>query len=220
MKRHVKILIVITLLIVITIALIGCGNVNNETTNDTSNESTSETISETISETTSEMTNVTTQDNTALKKEQGIVFNGKSIAISDIVDDEKIEGILGVADEIKTHTYTKDDGKNMDQLNGMTEKQYHYSGLVLKTINGATDDTYYVFSIELTDPKVQTIGTIKVGDSFDKLKAVYPEGQLLSGDLTNEANEYRYEPDSYAEYMTFHLKGKVIERISINKLLD
>lgn len=208
MKGHIKILIAIMMLLVSSIVLLGCDVVNNESTSEITNESTNESTSE------------TTQDITISEKELGIYFNGKSIALSDNVDDEKIESILSVANEIKIHTYSKGDGKNMDQLNGMTEKQYYYSGLVLKTINEANGDAYYVFNIELTDSKYQTIGNIKVGDSYDQLKAAYPEGQLLSGDLTNEVNEYRYEPDSYAEYMTFHLKGKIIERISINKLLD
>ena len=131
----------------------------------------------------------------------------------------KIESMLK-ADEIKSHTYSVGDGKNMDPLNGLTGKQYYYPGLVIKTIDATEDKKSYIFSIEITDPKYPTIRNIKVGDSFEKLKEVYPEGILLGGELTDEEDDYRYEPVNYVDVMNFHIKEKKIESILIYTLLD
>lgn len=108
----------------------------------------------------------------------------------------------------------------MDQLNGMTEKQYHFPGLVIKTINATEDKKYFVFSIEITDPRYPTVRNIKVGDSFEKLKKAYPEGNLLGDELTDKEDGFRYEPVDYAEVMHFLIKDKKIESILIYKLLD
>ena len=153
-------------------------------------------------------------------KQLAFVYREKTIALSDIVDDQKIESMLGKADEIKSHTYSYDDGKNMDQLNGMTEKQYYFPGLVIKTIDATEDKKSFIFSIEITDPKYPTIRNIKVGDSFEKLKDAYPEGNLLGGELTDEEDDFRYEPVNYVDVMSFHIKDKKIESILISTLLD
>ncbi|SHO42898.1 hypothetical protein [Anaerocolumna xylanovorans] len=153
-------------------------------------------------------------------KQLAFVYKENAIAISDIADDEKIESMLGKADEIKVHTYSQDDGLNMDQLNGMTEKQYQFPGLVIKTIDGAEDKKSFIFNIEITDPKYPTIRNIKVGDSFEKLKEAYPEGNLLGGELSDEEDDFRYEPVNYVDVMTFHIKDKKIESIQIYTLLD
>lgn len=128
--------------------------------------------------------------------------------------------MLGKADEIKSHTYSYGDGKNMDQLNGMTEKQYSFPGLVIKTIDATENKQFFIFSIEITDPKYPTIRNVKVGDSLEKLKAAYPEGNLLGDELTDKEIDFRYEPVNYAEVMNFHIKDKKIEGILIYKLLD
>lgn len=153
-------------------------------------------------------------------KQLAFVFQENTIALSDIVDDEKIESMLGKADEIKSHTYSKDDGFNMDQLNGMTEKQYHYPGLVIKTIDATEDKKSFIFSIEITDPKYPTVRNIKVGESFDKLKEAYPEGNLMGGELSDEEDDFRYEPVNYVDVMSFHIKDKKVASILIYSLLD
>jgi len=108
----------------------------------------------------------------------------------------------------------------MDQLNGMTEKQYSFPGLVIKTIDATENKQFFIFSIEITDPKYPTIRNVKVGDSLEKLKAAYPEGNLLGDELTDKEIDFRYEPVNYAEVMNFHIKDKKIEGILIYKLLD
>lgn len=153
-------------------------------------------------------------------KQLAFVYQGNTIALSDIVDDKKIESMLGKADEIKSHTYSFGDGKNMDQLNGLTEKQYYYPGVVIKTIDATENKKSYIFSIEITDPKYPTIRNIKVGDSFEKLKEVYPEGILLGGELTDEEDDFRYEPVNYVDVMNFRIKDKKVESILIYTLLD
>lgn len=153
-------------------------------------------------------------------KELAFVYNGNTIAISDIVDDEKLEGILGKALENKSHTYSYDDGLNMDTLIGFTEKQYKFPGLDIKTINATEDKKFYIFNIKITDPKYSTVRNIKVGDSVQKLKEAYPEGNMLVNGTAGEEDDFRYQPVNYVDGMIFHIKDKKIESILLYNLLD
>jgi hypothetical protein len=159
------------------------------------------------------------KDGNVVLKELAFVYNNHNIAIYDVVDDEKLEGILGTADEIKSHTYAIDDGLNMDPLIGFTEKQYVFPGLEIRTIKAPEDDKFYIFQILITETKYATIRNIKVGDSVTKLKSVYPEGNMSGNGAPNEEDEYIYLPVNYVDGMIFHVKDEVIENISMYKLL-
>ena len=202
-----KMAIVTMLLVFCGVILVGCGSKNDESPTNT------------ITDMPTDTPKNTSNENVALKQ-LAFVYQENTIAISDIVDDQKIESMLGKADEIKSHTYSKDDGLNMDQLNGMTEKQYRYPGLVIKTIDATKDKKSFIFSIEITDSKYPTIRNIKVGDSFEKLKVAYPEGNLLGGELSNEEDDFRYEPVNYVDAMNFKIKNRKVESILIYTLLD
>ena len=89
------------------------------------------------------------KEGNVILKQLAFVYQDKTISLSDIVDDQKMESLLGKATEIKSHTYSPDDGKNMDPLNGKTEKQYLYPGLVIKTIDGAEDNKSFIFNLSL-----------------------------------------------------------------------
>lgn len=153
-------------------------------------------------------------------KELAFVYNENTIAISDIVDDEKLEGILGKAVEIKSHTYSSDDGLNMDTLIGFTEKQYKFPGVDIKTINGSEEKKFYIFNIKITDSRYSTIRNIKVGDSVEKLKKAYPEGSMLGNGAAEEEDDFLYQPVNYVDGMKFHIKDKKIQSILMYKLLD
>jgi hypothetical protein len=160
------------------------------------------------------------KEGNVILKQLAFVYQDKTISLSNIVDDQKMESLLGKATEIKSHTYSPDDGKNMDPLNGKTEKQYLYPGLVIKTIDGAEDNKSFIFNIEITDPKYPTVRNIKVGDSYELLKETYPEGTLLGGEISNEEDDFRYEPANYVDVMKFHIKDKKVESIQIYTLID
>lgn len=55
-------------------------------------------------------------------KELAFVYNEHTIAISDTANEDQMEQMLGKPDNLKSHTYTADDGTNMDTLIGFTEK--------------------------------------------------------------------------------------------------
>ena len=189
---------------------------------DTSKDSSKETESQPSSDSTDKVIkegSVEKEGNVILKQ-LAFVYQDKTISLSDIVDDQKMESLLGKATEIKSHTYSPDDGKNMDPLNGKTEKQYLYPGLVIKTIDGAEDNKSFIFNIEITDPKYPTVRNIKVGDSYELLKETYPEGTLLGGEISNEEDDFRYEPANYVDVMKFHIKDKKVESIQIYTLID
>lgn len=233
MKVFGKIAIVTVLLIFCTAALGGCmdkgalpGDDSTDILNNTPTGTETDTSAESPADSSTGASEEVIKEGTIEKsgnvilKQLAFVYEENVIAISDIVDDQKIESMLGKADEIKSHTYSIDDGKNMDQLNGMTEKQYYFPGLVIKAIGAGEDKKSFIFSIEITDPKYPTIRNIKVGDSFEKLKEAYPEGVLLGGELTDEEDDFRYEPVNYVDVMNFHIKDKKIESILIYTLLD
>ena len=226
MKVFGKIVMFTMFLVFCTMAFAGCTNKDVDTPNNTSSRMQTSTSTDTPADSSGDASEEVIKEGTVEKngnvvlKQLAFIYQNNTIAISDIVDDQKIESMLGKTDEIKSHTYSKDDGKNMDQLNGMTEKQYFFPGLVIKTIDATEDKKTFIFSIEITDPKYATIRNIKVGDSFEKLKEVYPEGNLLGGELSNEEDDFRYEPVNYVDVMNFHIKDKKIESILIYTLLD
>lgn len=213
MKMVAKIVLVTIIFVLCGMAFVGCGYKEMDRSNNTSNETSADTSGVIKDGTVKKYGNV-------VFKQLAFVYHEYTIAISDIVDDQIIESMLGKADEIKSHTYSYDDGKNMDQLNGMTEKQYHFPGLVIKTIDSTENKKFFIFSIEITDPKYPTTRNIKVGDSFEKLKEAYPEGNLIGDQLTDKENDFRYEPVNYTEVMNFYIKDKKIESILIYMLLD
>lgn len=189
---------------------------------DTSKDSSKETEAQPSSDSTDKVIkegSVEKEGNVILKQ-LAFVYQDKTISLSDIVDDQKMESLLGKATEIKSHTYSPDDGKNMDPLNGKTEKQYLYPGLVIKTIDGAENNKSFIFNIEITDPQFPTVRNIKVGDSYELLKETYPEGTLLGGEISNEEDDFRYEPANYVDVMKFHIKDKKVESIQIYTLID
>jgi hypothetical protein len=160
------------------------------------------------------------KEGNVILKELAFVYKDQTIAISDIVNDEQLEGILGKAVDKKSHTYTEDDGLNMDPLLGFTEKTYTFSGLEIKTINRAKTEDFHIFNIKISSPDYPTARNIKVGDSLNTLKQAYPEGKLLGDGAPDEEDDYRYEPANYVDVMTFHIKDGKIESILINTLLD
>lgn len=189
---------------------------------DTSKDSSKETETQPSSDSTDKVIkegSVEKEGNVILKQ-LAFVYQDKTISLSDIVDDQKMESLLGKATEIKSHTYSPDDGKNMDPLNGKTEKQYLYPGLVIKTIDGAENNKSFIFNIEITDPQFPTVRNIKVGDSYELLKETYPEGTLLGGEISNEEDDFRYEPANYVDVMKFHIKDRKVESIQIYTLID
>lgn len=151
-------------------------------------------------------------------KELVFVYNEKTIAISDIAEESELENILGKTDEMKSHTYSPDDGLNMDPLNGMTEVQYKYPGLVIKAIKTVEGKDFSIFNIIITDSKYATPRNIKVEDSVEKLKEAYPE--VVTPGSDGIQHEYRYLPVNYVDGMTFDMKDNKIARIYMYTLLD
>ncbi len=164
--------------------------------------------------------NTVTEDKGVIQKELAFTYNGKTFAISDTVEDEDLEGLIGEALEKKAHTYSSDDGLNMDPLIGFTERQYKFPGLELKTISTAEGKEFFIFNIKITDPKYSTVRNIKVGDSLNKLQEVYPEGDLVTGEGDAKEDDYRYQPESYDNAIIFHIKDNKVESILIYQLLD
>ncbi|MCF7754198.1 hypothetical protein KQ941_07100 [Paenibacillus xylanexedens] len=153
-------------------------------------------------------------------KELAFVYNEHTIAISDTANEDQMEQMLGKPDNLKSHTYSADDGTNMDTLIGFTEKVYTYPGLEIKTISIPEGKQDSIFHIEITDPKYATVRNIKAGDSLDTLKDAYPEGKLLGDGAPNEEDDFRYEPSNYVDVMSFHIKDAKVESIQIYSLLD
>ncbi|PAF33336.1 hypothetical protein [Paenibacillus sp. 7516] len=153
-------------------------------------------------------------------KELAFVYNEHTIAISDTANEDQMEQMLGTPDNLKSHTYSADDGTNMDTLIGFTEKVYTYPGLEIKTISIPEGKQDSIFHIEITDPKYATVRNIKAGDSLDTLKNAYPEGKLLGNGAPDEEDDFRYEPSNYVDVMSFHIKNAKVESIQIYSLLD
>ncbi|MGN7413125.1 hypothetical protein [Paenibacillus sp. SAF-068] len=160
------------------------------------------------------------KENNVVLKELAFVYNEHTIAISDTANEEQMEQMLGKPDNLKSHTYSADDGTNMDTLIGFTEKVYTYPGLEIKTISIPEGKQDSIFHIEITDPKYATVRNIKAGDSLDTLKNAYPEGKLLGDGAPDEEDDFRYEPSNYVDVMSFHIKDAKVESIQIYSLLD
>lgn len=230
MKALIKITIITGFMVLFAGALSGCGKNRvkspDETTASTKVSASTETdikTETTKAPSTAVQSTVISDSETAAKeslKELGFIYNGKTITLLDFTDDQKMEAVLGKAEDTKTHTYSTSDGLNMDQLTGKTEKQYLYPGLVIKTIDAGENNKSYIYQIEITGSQYTTVRNVKVGDSFETLKGAYPEGNLTGGELSNEEDDFRFEEEDYANVMNFHIKNKKVASIQIYSLID
>nr|WP_314463146.1 hypothetical protein [uncultured Clostridium sp.] len=226
MKAFKRIWIITGFLVLCVGALGGCGKDRvkspNQTTAPTYVSVTTEPGTTAASSAAAETTAVRDSANTTEEslKELGFIYKKNTITLLDITDDQKIEGMLGKTENMKTHTYSSSDGLNMDQLTGRTEKQYLYPGLVIKTIDGAEDNKSYIYQIEITSSQYTTVRNVKVGDSFETLKEAYPEGNLLGGELSNGEDDFRFEEVDYTNVMNFHIKNRKVASIQIYSLID
>ena len=232
MKALIKITIVTGFLVLCVGTLGGCGKNRvkspDETTAPTKVSVSTETEIKTETETTkapstaaqSTVINDSENETKESLKELGFINNGKTITLLDFTDDQKMEAMLGKAEDTKTHTYSSSDGLNMDQLTGKTEKQYLYPGLVIKTIDAGENNKSYIYQIEITGSQYTTVRNVKVGDSFETLKEAYPEGNLIGGELSNEEDDFRFEEEDYTNVMNFHIKNKKVSSIQIYSLID
>ena len=224
MKALIKLTIVTGLLVLCVGALSSCGKNRVKSPDETTAPAKVSTETETTKapSTAAQSTVISDSENTTKEslKELGFVYNGKTITLLDFTDDPKMEGMLGKAEDTKTHTYSSSDGLNMDQLTGKTEKQYLYPGLVIKTIDAGENNKSYIYQIEITGSQYTTVRNVKVGDSFEALKEAYPEGNLIGGELSNEEDDFRFEEEDYANVMNFHIKNKKVASIQIYSLID
>lgn len=226
MKRLLNIGLVVFLLVLIGVMLSGCSPEEDASTPENMTVEPAEQVEETSPEPTEEASEDAVElcsienNEWALMKQLAFIYEGNTITLGDIADEDKMEGLFGEADEIREHTYSKDDGRNMDQLIGLTEREYSYDGLVLKTIENKDTMEPFIFSVEITDSKYQTLRKVKVGDGYEILREAYPEGALLGGEITDQEDDYRYEPFDYVNVMNFHIKNRIVESITIRRLLD
>ncbi|MBE5979938.1 MAG: hypothetical protein E7249_12460 [Paenibacillaceae bacterium] len=228
MKALIKITIITGFMVLCVGALSGCGKNRVKSPDETTapakvSVSTENEIETTKAPSTAAQSTVISDSENATKeslKELGFIYNGKTITLLDFTDDQKMETILGKAEDTKTHTYSSSDGLNMDQLTGKTEKQYLYPGLVIKTIDAGENNKSYIYQIEITGSQYTTVRNVMVGDSFERLKEAYPEGNLIGGELSNEEDDFRFEEEDYANVMNFHIKNKKVASIQIYSLID
>lgn len=148
-------------------------------------------------------------------EELAIVYDGNRLQISGDANEVILVDLFGAPEEKKTHTYTAED--NMDPHLGKTTIEYRFPGLVIKTINTLEEkDHFYVYQMEVTDPKYTTPRLIKVGDSLDKLQEVYPEANLVP----DSDGYYLYRPIDQFDTMAFTVKDNSISEIRIYSLLE
>lgn len=226
MKRLLNMGLIILLLILMGVVLSGCSPEEDASTPEEIPVEPAEQAEEAPSEATEgasddavELCSIENNE-WALMKQLAFIYEGSTITLGDIADEDKMKGLFGEAVEIREHTYSKDDGRNMDQLIGMTEREYSYDGLVVKTIENKDTMEPVIFSVEITNSRYQTLRKVKVGDGYEILREAYPEGTLLGGEITEQEDDYRYEPFDYVNVMNFHIKNRLVESITIRRLLD
>ena len=153
-----------------------------------------------------------TTENTKLK-DLAIEYEGKRLQISGDANEEILVDLFGAAEEKKTHTYTAED--NMDPHIGKTTNEYQFPGMIIKTINTLEEENkFYVYQIEVTDPKYTTPRLIRVGDSLDMLKEKYPEANSV------DEGYYLFSPVDHFDSMGFTIVDNKISMIRIYTLLE
>ncbi len=151
----------------------------------------------------------------SILNELAILYEGNRLQISGDANEELLEDLFGEAEAKKAHTYTA--GDNMDPHIGKTTNEYRFPGMILKTINTLEEvNKFYVYQMEVSDPKYTTPRLIKVGDGLDKLKEKYPEASLVP----DSDGYYLYRPVDHFDTMGFTIADNKISKINIYTLLE
>jgi len=150
-------------------------------------------------------------------KELAIQYKGNILQISGSANEEILQDLFGTAEEKKVRTYTAED--NMDPHTGKTTIEYRFPGMIIRSINTLEDkNRFYVYEMEISDPKYTTPRSIKVGDSLDELKEGYPEARQITD--SDGEGYYLYNPVDHFDAMGFTIVDNKISKIKIYTLLE
>ncbi len=130
-------------------------------------------------------------------------------------DEVKVDltGILGKPLSLKTMV----SGPEAFPYAGIHYKTYEYDGLVVTSYR-SKEGPVLICSMVVTTPKYATASGIKVGDSLERLKAVYPVAKTQAPDAPGEI--YELYDASGANWMSFEVKEGKIATISIAENWD
>ena len=131
-------------------------------------------------------------------------------------DDEakvNLTGLLGAPISLKTSV----SGPEAFPYAGIHYKTYEYDGLVIVSYQ-SKEGPVLVCSMIVTNPKYATALGIKVGDSLERLKQIYPVAKTQEPDAPGEI--YDLFDQSGANMMRFEMKDGKITTISIAENWD
>ncbi len=131
-------------------------------------------------------------------------------------DDEvkaDVTGILGEPLSLKTTV----SGPEAFPYAGIHYKTYEYDGLVVTSYR-SKEGPVLICSMVVTSSKYATASGIKVGDSLERLKAVYPVAKMQAPDGPGEI--YELYDATGANWMSFEIKAGKIATISIAENWD
>ena len=107
-------------------------------------------------------------------------------------------------------------GAESDTFSGAYIKELKFSGIDLKLFSPKDNGkSFYILSMEVRDPKYQTIRGVRVGDALEALNKNYPEITPIPDGREDKNNRgYRLEQGAY-NYIAFEVKDGFIIKISI-----
>lgn len=149
-----------------------------------------------------------------VKNEYTILVGNESFSLSDFDRLISFEALFGKS----TFEETKVLGPSSDTYMGSYEKTLKFKGIELVLFSPKGDgQTFFLISIRFNSKNIKTFRGIGIGDTLSKLKEIYPEAIVISGNEKDPNNcTYMYqEPSSGFKSMRFEVKAGEIQEIHL-----
>ena len=144
--------------------------------------------------------------------EFSFLIEDRKVTLMDWEDEVNLGDLFGKPKQEKIEQL----GSGSDTFAGAYIKELKFSGVDLKLFSPKDNGKkFYILSMEVSDPKYQTIRGVKVGDALEALNKNYPEITPIPDGREDKNNRgYRLEQGAY-NYITFEIKEGFIIKISI-----
>jgi hypothetical protein len=148
------------------------------------------------------------------KYDYAVMIGSTRVGVSDNVNEQQLISLLG--DPISEKTEVS--GPEAFPYAGLTFKTKEYDGLTI-VICKAKDEKYYIINMTVKSENYPTSLGIKVGDTVEKLKEIYPVEEKESQDPT-KIIYYYFEGESGGWAMQFEVSDDKITEFNLSEVWD